>query len=462
MCSVVDGAFLEENVDKGESNEEKRLCQKCKVQAPILTLRKKDVYCKDCFLHNCNHKFRSTLGKNKAIRINDRVLVGFSGSHGSLAVMKLIQSSFEDKNNPKKIQYHPHIFIIDETEINSNFDLDSVVKTAKSFNYPLYISSISTFLEKELTIYSSTDYKKGSEDAFPKILEQIPDASLRATFLKDVRSRILCNAAKVLSCNKIFSGECATSLAISLLSGVALGRGAQVANQSGFSDLRAGTDVQLLRPLREFSVDEVAFFNMYHLPEIVVTPHVTNASGQDQRNYSIEKLTESFVLGLQSGFPSTVPTIFRTGDKLRCESLTDESSQCSLCLGAIDVLDNGRSCTALEAVKFSKLVSEQGPKGLPETELTANAFDRLKLTETYEEQLSENDSCGQGMCAEGSSCKKSGRQQEEEEVLCKGFCYSCWTILSTMQPIPDLLRDEAMKKRRQRDMRAEIQDFLLD
>merc|ERR1711963_613328 len=101
--------------------------------------------------------------------------------------MKLIQSSFEDKNNPKKIQYHPHIFIIDETKINSNFDLDSVVKTAKSFNYPLYISSISTFLEKELTIYSSTDYKKGSEDAFPKILEQIPDASLRATFLKDVR-----------------------------------------------------------------------------------------------------------------------------------------------------------------------------------------------------------------------------------------------------------------------------------
>ena len=35
---------------------------------------------------------------------------------------------------------------------------------------------------------------------------------------------------------------------------------------------------------------------------------------------SIEELTKSFVIGLQEGFPSTVPTIFRTGDKLLLES----------------------------------------------------------------------------------------------------------------------------------------------
>ena len=101
MCSVVDGAFLEEEVKPSEDNGQQRLCQKCKEQVPIVTLRKKDVYCKDCFLHNCNHKFRSTLGKNKAIKINDQVLVAFSGSHGSLAILKLIQNSFQDKNNPR-------------------------------------------------------------------------------------------------------------------------------------------------------------------------------------------------------------------------------------------------------------------------------------------------------------------------------------------------------------------------
>ena len=49
-------------------NLEEKLCQKCKVAKPILTIKQKDVYCKMCFLHNCNHRFRSTLGKNKAIR----------------------------------------------------------------------------------------------------------------------------------------------------------------------------------------------------------------------------------------------------------------------------------------------------------------------------------------------------------------------------------------------------------
>ena len=115
MCSIVDGAFPDEEVKANEDNageQQQRLCQKCKAQVPIVTLRKKDVYCKDCFLHNCNHKFRSTLGKNKAIKINDQVLVAFSGSQGSLAILKLIQNSFQDRNNPKKIQYHPHIFII--------------------------------------------------------------------------------------------------------------------------------------------------------------------------------------------------------------------------------------------------------------------------------------------------------------------------------------------------------------
>ena len=466
MCSIVDGAFPDEEVKANEDNageQQQRLCQKCKAQVPIVTLRKKDVYCKDCFLHNCNHKFRSTLGKNKAIKINDQVLVAFSGSQGSLAILKLIQNSFQDRNNPKKIQYHPHIFIIDETEINPNFDLESILTTAQVFEYPLAICPISAFLNLKVgfKVYSRTDYKLSKEEnhcgeKFQKILGQIQDASLEATFLKDVRLQILSMAAKALSCNKIFSGESATSLAISLLSGVAMGRGAQVANQSGFRDFRSA-DVPLLRPLREFSVDEVAFFNKYQLPEIMPTPHVSKATAQD-RGYSIEKLTETFVLGLQSGFPSTVPTIFRTGDKLRAETV-DESVQCSLCLGSIDVNnEENRSCTALEAVKFSKLVSEQGPKGLPEAQLlTINALERMKIQ--ADEQPGEP--CGQGMCAEGTRCK-SGKEEEEGIELSQGFCYSCWNALSTIKPLPAVLVDEATRKQRQREMKAEIQDFLIE
>ena len=88
MCSVVDGSLIDESEELTPDGDI-QFCQKCKKEKPILTLRKKDVYCKNCFLTNCNHKFRSTLGKNKAIKINDRVLVAFSGSQGSLAVLKV-------------------------------------------------------------------------------------------------------------------------------------------------------------------------------------------------------------------------------------------------------------------------------------------------------------------------------------------------------------------------------------
>ena len=45
----------------------------------------------------------------------------------------------------------------------------------------------------------------------------------------------------------------------SYFSGVAIGRGAQVGNEAGFCDRRS-SEVQILRPLREFSIKEVSFF----------------------------------------------------------------------------------------------------------------------------------------------------------------------------------------------------------
>ena len=40
-------------------------CKKCKVQRPVVNLRVRDAYCRDCFLTAVHHKFRATLGKHK-------------------------------------------------------------------------------------------------------------------------------------------------------------------------------------------------------------------------------------------------------------------------------------------------------------------------------------------------------------------------------------------------------------
>ena len=171
MCSVVDGAFIEEEESIGNNFVEEKLCQKCKIEKPILTLRRKDIYCKMCFLTNCNHKFRSTLGKNKAIKPNDRILVAFSGGQGSLAILKLIRNSLEDENNPKKINYTPNIFIIDESGIEDSFEFKKVLTLAQMFNFPIYVAHLSIVMKYcqnesgEKLVIESIDYKAPSDQS---------------------------------------------------------------------------------------------------------------------------------------------------------------------------------------------------------------------------------------------------------------------------------------------------------
>ena len=108
-----------------------------------------------------------------------------------------------------------------------------------------------------ILITSLITYYLGKD--FLSLLSQTSDQTAKASLIKDLKRQLLVRAALDLNCDKVFSGDCATSLAITLLSGVASGRGAQVGNEAGFCDLRS-EKVQILRPLREFSNKEVSYF----------------------------------------------------------------------------------------------------------------------------------------------------------------------------------------------------------
>ena len=87
---------------------------------------------------------------------------------------------------------------------------------------------------------------------------------------------------------------------------MAVGRGAQVSNEAGFNDLR-NQDVPIVRPLREFSSKELALFNLNCGEEHPIA-HETFETKEGLKDFTINRLTESFVTGLQEGFPSTVPS----------------------------------------------------------------------------------------------------------------------------------------------------------
>ena len=462
MCSIVDGAFPVEEEKTQVTNLDDKVCQKCKTERPVLTLRKKDVYCKACFLTNCNHKFRSTLGKNKAIKPKDRILVAFSGSQGSLAVLKLIRNSLEDENNPKKVNYTPHILIIDDGLI----DFSTIVELAQKFNFPIYAVHLSEIMNlaqdpnKNIAVKIDDYEKPKHSNDLSAFLNQSSDQTSKTMAIKDLRRQILIKSAIELNSLKIFTGECATSLAITLLSGVASGRGAQVGNEAAFSDQRH-SQVQILRPLREFSVKEVAFFNQHNPGEEVPIPHENEGTKQDAKSFSIEKLTESFVLGLQEGFPSTVPTIFRTGDKLLLD-ISSEELQCVLCHGLIDKGTQKRGCSALEATQFSRLVSEKGPEGLPQDQLAAEMFEGLSLANQNEGcngDADQSECSGNGLCSEGSTGGCSSKQEHID--LAQVLCYSCSNSTKDPESLPTFIKNAAKKSIRQKQMKDEIQDFLL-
>lgn len=78
-------------------------------------------------------------------------------------------------------------------------------------------------------------------------------------------------------------------------------------------------------------------------------------------NASISRLTEDFVVKLQTDFPGTISTLFRTGDKLKSMAVRSDSvdSSCVLC-GA--TIEEAPQCSAFTARCFSRTVSQAGPR----------------------------------------------------------------------------------------------------
>lgn len=188
------------------------------------------------------------------------------------------------------------------------------------------------------------------------------------------------------------------------------------------------------------------------------------------------------MVGLQEDFPATIPTIFRTGDKLRIKEKTathnDEEEQptCVLCQGDFDtertIASGGGG--ALGATQFSQLVSLKGPKGFTEQDLSASSIKKLsnalnnlpedeKKCET--ETKPPNNGCGGGgQCSSGAGncgCSNKKKQEMSRSALDMFLCYSCRVTVSKLKTLPEGLSREAEARQRRAAMKSEVQQFLL-
>jgi len=157
MCSLTESELEPALVKTRLDPNQVEICKKCRINKPVVNLRVNDVYCKDCFLSAVHHKFRATLGKNKATRPGDQICVGYSGGGASAALLHLLKTGIE--SDEKRLMFVPSVLHVDEGVI-LNLDQHARIENirarcleAGSHGFPVFVS----LLEDPSRVYPVLD-----------------------------------------------------------------------------------------------------------------------------------------------------------------------------------------------------------------------------------------------------------------------------------------------------------------
>ncbi|XP_056382042.1 cytoplasmic tRNA 2-thiolation protein 2 isoform X2 [Hyla sarda] len=498
MCEVGSNDYVELRKEE-KSDRLGRTCMKCREGSAVLIIRVGDAFCKSCFKDYFVHKFRAILGKNRVVYPGEKVLLAYSGGPSSSAMIHQVQEGL-GRDAPKKLRFIPSILFIDEGAVcgqsweQREQNVSEICRVLQKTNFPFHIvpleqvftlprsvlqsalpgnsehalnykQAVNSFLEQqrahqqdelsvtayELAQLCVTDtLANGSKYSCPpaelttalmEIFNSARTLTAKLELLQCLRRHLILHVVRMFGYSKVMSGESCTRLAVRLLANISLGRGAFLPLDTGFSDDRYG-DVVIVRPMREYSLKEISFYNrLFHVESVFIPTMETKAP----ENSSIQHLSEAFITKLQADFPSTVSTMYRTSEKLnisRAESAEENIQQekCLLCMCNLDT--HVGEASAFCATQVSQNLSQR-------------LKNNVEATRDPVEQC-----CNSGQCSErSSSC--STRTQDLIPLL----CYSCRVTVKDMTSVstfPPYILNEAGHRSRRLEIRREIQEFLLD
>lgn len=451
---------------------------KCEKKAVLVT-RVNDAFCKECFMVYVTHKFRAAIGKSKLIRDGESVLVGVSGGQASSCLLHLIQEGLSGRAH-KKLRFKPGLVFIDEgATIGMSAEerlatCTQVLEIMEKTGFPCYLKALEQAMEldREVVTNSATQsdpapgtslssaenltklhrYDKAEEE-LRALLDSLKSVSAKEDLIKSLRQKILIDLARREGYSKVMLGDCSTRLAVRLLTDIAQGRGAHVAMDTAFADNRCN-DITIVRPIRDFSSKEVAMFNILNDVPSVFIPRITTKAAD---SVSIEHLTEKFVTGLQSEYPSTTSNIMRTGEKLHTEKTNSSENQCAICQAPLDT--DVPLSSALSAVRFSETVSRC-------SSVTLSVFSTDTACcgggdkDCQSQGQKESGCCGRG----DGSCQSKETKLSRDEVE-SALCYACRLLikdLADVNKLPKHILEDISQRQRRIKMKSEIEDFLLD
>ena len=453
MCSVQEEDL--ENVPSElqnktckEKNRNGRICMKCSISPAVVVVRLNDPLCKSCFLAYFTHKFRATIGKSRAIKAGEKVLLAFSGGPSSSAMLHLVCEGLSD-TAVKKLRFEPGLAFIDEGEVLKQsgeeraYYIEQIQRVANRTKFPFHLLKLEDIFSLGQCLQDDAKYchkvegeqTRNHQEKLKNLFDATSSMTAKEDLLRTLRGKLLLATARNIGYSKIMFADCASRISVRLLSDISQGRGGDLPYDTGFSDDRHG-DVIFVRPMREFMTKEIGLYNFFHNVETVLIPTLGTMS---HSHSSIDRLTENFVSGLQADFPFTVSTIFRTGDKLSVKEVSEDVAACALCGVPMSVNPTLLS-TLTDSVSSVKLDTDA--KNTPQ---------------------SASDCCGG--CGSGCSSSSSEQVLSKEDIL-DTFCYGCRLTLKdskfTVSDLPSSVLEAATKVYHRAQMKEQIKDFLLD
>ncbi|KOC63349.1 Cytoplasmic tRNA 2-thiolation protein 2 [Habropoda laboriosa] len=471
--------------DSTRTSNTNPLCKKCRYQQVQLVLRNKNQYCRMCFLTMLMHKFKATLGKSKLVRPNDSILIAHSGKANSTALVHLVSSDAYESIS-KKLRLQCKVLYIDDGMVKGHtveereFVRNALAKEAERLRSTMYVVPLTKCLTDVI-------YEDIQSVSVPQMSIAIEDTVLAETFdtlendtakdelLRQLKRKLLVSAARKLNCNKVFIADTSVDLAIKVLGDVSTGRGSQLPFNVAFSDVRHA-DVMLLRPLRDFTGDEV----IAYLDSFKLCPVLNSQKSNFSFPLSIRNIARGFVHQLDSEFYGTVSTIYRTSEKLatkidelnsvninmgidastdaNTDADTNVNNICILCeLNLESRLPSEEQLSMVQAKLFSKFISTIT---VPSSDAILDSLNICEQTDSA--QIKTRNTLKRKTCQCHSIACDSPKEQSKIE---KYLCYSCRLIfLDSKQmctTLPNFILTAIEKKLQIACLRKEIKDFLL-
>ncbi|TFK20282.1 hypothetical protein FA15DRAFT_625622 [Coprinopsis marcescibilis] len=377
-------------------------CVKCKERQGNIVIRHA-VYCKPCFFPLIVARFRKTLEpvvnpkpdgpRKKGLKASGSLVIGFSGGVGSTVLLDLVAKSYfhapsgdEENAKPRGGSAHPRNLTGKDSSIwkgipavcyielsgvvpgsmdkieearkivekysvqEGSFSFDFIpVRIEDAFNEAWWaelegvdLSTAARSLGIDIAdefiplsnLPSSSTATSTPLEALQNYLSSLPTQTAKESAIQTLTRMLLLYTAASRNASHLLLGTSLTTLSINLISGISQGSGFSVNEEAyeewthqprslGAESGGVPSKVRIVRPLRDVGSKECGFWMWWCHLNAVGKKRL--ASGKQ----SIVSLARDFIMGLEQDFPSTVSTIARTCAKVTPKQKSDTT--CILC-----------------------------------------------------------------------------------------------------------------------------------